>query len=238
MKPHNLRISADPVVDLASQLEMAAREAIGARGRFSVALSGGSTPRALYQLLASPQWMQRLEWQKCAIFFGDERAVAPDNALSNFKMASEALLNHVPARVYRMEAERADLENAARDYETQLRALNGPLDVVLLGLGDDGHTASLFPHSPQLNETEKWVTATPIAPMEPRVRRLTLTFPAINAARNAWFLVSGAGKAARVAEVLNGPRDVQRLPSQGVALQDGELSWFLDEGSARDVSQS
>lgn len=235
---HNLHISADPVAALAQQLEIAAREAIRARGRFSLALSGGSTPRALYQLLAMPQWVQRLEWEKCDVFFGDERAVAPDDALSNFKMASEALLNYVPARVHRMETERIDLGSAAHDYENLLDATCDRLDVVLLGLGDDGHTASLFPHSPQLNETEKWVTATPIASMEPRVRRLTLTFPAINAARFAWFLVSGAGKAARVAEVLNGPRDVQRLPSQGVVLQDGELAWFLDEEAARDASGS
>ncbi|MBW3636445.1 MAG: 6-phosphogluconolactonase [Armatimonadetes bacterium] len=233
----NLRVSPNPVEDLAGQLEIAARESVAARGRFSLALSGGSTPRALYELLATPDWKSRFEWEQCDVFFGDERAVAPDDALSNFKMASEALLRHVPARVHRMEGERVDLGSAARDYETRLRALGGPLDVVLLGLGDDGHTASLFPHSPQLNEVEGWVTATPIAPMEPRVRRLTLSFPAINAARKVWFLVSGVGKAERVAEVLDGPRDVERLPSQGVAPQNGELVWFLDEEAARDVSR-
>ena len=236
MNPHNLSISAAPVADLAAQLEIAARQSIAARGRFCLALSGGSTPRALYELLASPEWVQRFEWGKCEIFFGDERAVAPDDALSNFKMASDALLNHVVARVHRMEGERADLESAAHDYGNLLDATCDRLDVVLLGLGDDGHTASLFPHSPQLNEAENWVAATPIAPMEPRVRRLTLTFPAINAARRAWFLVSGAGKAARVAQVLNGPRDVQRLPSQGVAPQNGELTWCLDEGAAGGLS--
>ncbi len=234
---NNLRVSENPVADLASQLEIAAREAIKARGNFSLVLSGGSTPRALYELLATPDWKSRFEWEKCDIFFGDERAVAPDDALSNFKMASDALLSRVAARVHRMEGERIDLESAARDYETKLRALGSPLDLILLGLGDDGHTASLFPYSPQLNEVEGWVTATPVAPMEPRVRRLTLSFPAINAARKVWFLASGAGKAERVAEVLDGPRDVQSLPSQGVAPRNGELVWFLDEEAARDISR-
>jgi 6-phosphogluconolactonase len=224
-----LDVSASPVENLALRLETVVREAIAARGRFSLALSGGSTPKALYQLLASDEWKGRFEWPQIDLFFGDERAVAPDDALSNFKMASEALLNHVPARFFRMEAERSDLEAAARDYEAKIRALGGPLDVVLLGLGDDGHTASLFPHSPQLNENEKWVTATPVASLEPHVRRLTLTFSCINAARHQWFLAAGSGKAARLKQVLHGPRDVQALPAQGV---EGQVLWFVDEAAA------
>lgn len=210
-----------------------AAESIAARGQFSIALSGGSTPKALYQLLASPSWKDRFDWPKTLVFFGDERAVAPDDALSNFKMASDALLNHVPARVFRMEAERADLESAANDYQNAIQDKCDTLDLVLLGLGDDGHTASLFPRSPQLLETEKWVTATPTASLEPHVRRLTLTFPAINAARHKWFLVSGAGKAERLHQVLNAPRDVQTLPAQGIEAGSGELLWFLDEAAAR-----
>ena len=225
--------NSELIESLAAQLEIVARESIAARGRFSIALSGGSTPRALYQLLASEGWRNRFDWPQIEVFFGDERAVSPDDALSNFKMASEALLKAVPARVFRMEAEREDLESAARDYEAQIRALNAPLDVVLLGLGDDGHTASLFPHSPQLNEGEKWVVATPPASMEPHVRRLTLTFSCINAARFKWFLASGAGKAERLKQVLQGPRDVQTLPSQGIEAKNGELKWFLDEAAAR-----
>lgn len=220
---------------LAARLSEVAAQSIAARGHFSLALSGGSTPRAFYQLLASEKWKNRFDWPKIQIFFGDERAVAPDDALCNFKMASEALLNHVPTQIFRIESERADLESAARDYETQIRALNGPLDVVLLGLGDDGHTASLFPHSPQLEEIEKWVVATPIASLEPFVRRVTLTFAAINAAKNVWFLATGAGKAARLNKVLNGPRDVQTWPAQGVAPQNGEWIWFLDEAAAGQI---
>ncbi|HEX9997926.1 MAG TPA: 6-phosphogluconolactonase [Abditibacterium sp.] len=229
----NLDVSISPVERLAAQLETVARESIAARERFSIALSGGSTPKALYQLLASDGWKSRFDWPQIDVFFGDERAVASDDALSNFKMASEALLNHVPARVFRMQAERSDLENAAQDYEAQIRSLNAPIDVVLLGLGDDGHTASLFPNSPQLNESERWVAATPPASMEPHVRRLTLTFPCINEARYKWFLVSGAGKAERLKQVLNGPKDVQNLPSQGVEAKNGELKWFVDEPAAR-----
>lgn len=222
---------------LATRLSEVASESIAARGHFSLALSGGSTPKALYQLLATPAWKERFDWEKCDIFFGDDRAVSPDDALSNYKMAREALLDAVPARVHRLEGERSDLEAAALDYEAKLRALGGPLDVILLGLGDDGHTASLFPHSPQLNEHEKWVTATPVASLQPHVRRLTLTFDAINAGRHVWFLVTGEGKAERFKEVLQGPRDVERLPAQGVAPDPGELLWFLDEAAARLVTE-
>ena len=237
MNPEIL-IAEDPaqlVEMLAARLVMTARQAIDERGSFSLALSGGSTPKALYEKLASPAWKSQIEWEKCDIVFGDDRAVAPDDALSNYRMAREALLDNVSARVHRIETERADLEQVAADYETVLRGLGGRLDIVLLGLGDDGHTASLFPGSPQLAVHDKWVTATPIASLEPHVRRVTLTFDCINAARNAWFLATGAGKAARVYDVLRGPKNTAQLPAQGVALKNGELVWFLDEAAARDL---
>ena len=227
--------SAQLVEMLAARLVVTARRAIDERGSFSLALSGGSTPKALYQKLASPAWKSQIEWEKCDIVFGDERAVAADDALSNYRMARETLLDFVPARVYRIATERADLESAASDYENVLRSLGGRLDVVLLGLGDDGHTASLFPHSPQLNVKDKWVTATPVATLEPHVRRVTFTFSCINAARHAWFLATGAGKAERVYDVLRGSKNVAKLPAQGVNLQNGELVWFLDEAAARDL---
>ena len=129
------------------------------------------------------------------------------------------------------------MENAAAQYETLLKNLGGRLDVVLLGLGDDGHTASLFPHSPQLEAKDKWVTATPIASLEPHVRRVTLTFEAINAARNCWFLVTGESKAARVRDVISGPRDVAQWPAQGVAPRSGALVWFLDKAAAGDLEE-
>lgn len=228
--------TAQLVEMLAARLVMTARQCIDERGSFSLALSGGSTPKALYQKLASPQWKSQIEWEKCDIVFGDDRAVAPDDALSNYRMARETLLDFVPARVHRIETERPDLESAAADYETVLRDLGGRLDVVLLGLGDDGHTASLFPHSPQLDVRDKWVTATPVATLEPHVRRVTFTFDCINAARHAWFLATGAGKTARVYDVLRGSKNVAKLPAQGVNLQSGELVWFLDEAAAHDLS--
>ena len=234
MQPQLLIAPASELVELVTQnLQRAAQTAIDERGRFSLALSGGSTPKKLYENLASPKWKSQFDWPKIDLFFGDDRAVSPDDALSNFRMAREALFDFVDARVHRLQTESADLEGAARNYELLIRALGAPLDVVLLGLGSDGHTASLFPHSPQLGETEKWVVATPVASLEPHVRRITFTFSAINAAREAWFLVAGDDKAERVHEVLNGPRDVQRLPAQGVAPQSGELKWFLDEAAAR-----
>ena len=182
---------------LAARLALTARAAIEERGAFSLALSGGSTPKALYQRLASPDWKDQIDWSKCDIVFGDDRAVAPNDELSNFRMAREALLDHIGARVHRIQTEADDLDKSAADYDAVLREL-GRLDIVLLGLGDDGHTASLFPGSPQLEVKNKWVTATPVASLEPHVRRVTLTFEAINAARHAWFLVTGVGKAARV----------------------------------------
>ena len=220
---------------LAARLVMTARQCIDERGSFSLALSGGSTPKALYQKLASPDWKDQIDWAKCDIIFGDDRAVAADDALSNYLMAREALLDYVPARVHRIETEREDLESAAADYETVLRGLGGRLDVVLLGLGDDGHTASLFPHSPQLAVTGKWVTATPVASLEPHVRRVTLTFDCINAARHAWFLAVGGSKAERVYDVLRGSKNVAKWPAQGVNLKSGELVWFLDDAAARDL---
>ena len=220
---------------LAARLVMTARRCIDARGSFSLALSGGSTPKALYQKLASSPWRDQIEWERCDIVFGDDRAVAPTDALSNYRMAKETLLDYVPARVHRIETERDDLESAAADYETILRGLGGRLDVVLLGLGDDGHTASLFPNSPQLDVKNKWVTATPVASLEPHVRRVTLTFDAINASRHAWFLVTGAGKASRVYDILHGSKKLAKWPAQGVDLQSGETVWFMDEAAAREL---
>lgn len=227
--------SAQLVEMLAARLVLTARQCIDLRGSFSLALSGGSTPKALYQKLALPQWKSQIEWEKCDIVFGDDRAVAADDALSNYRMARETLLDFVGARVHPIETESDDLEGAAADYETVLRGLGHRIDVVLLGLGDDGHTASLFPGSPQLEVHDKWVTATPVASLEPHVRRVTFTFDCINAARHAWFLAVGAGKAERVYDVLRGSKNVAKWPAQGVNLQSGEVAWFLDEAAARDL---
>lgn len=217
-----------------TRLEAVTREAIEQRGRCSWVLSGGSTPKALYERLAGPEWKSRFDWDKIVILFGDDRAVGPDDSLSNFKMAREALLQHVAATVHRLEGERPDLESAARDYAATIAELL-PLDVVLNGLGSDGHTASLFPNSPQLHASGL-VTATPVASLEPHVRRLTLTFEALNQARHSWFLVTGEDKKERVRQVMRAEKSTEEVPARGIHPQAGELVWFLDEAAAIEIA--
>jgi 6-phosphogluconolactonase len=230
-----VRDDSTQIVELTAQrLLDASRNAIAARGLFTLALAGGSTPRALYALLASDAYRSQFDWENIHIFFGDDRAVPPTDELSNFKMASDTLLSLAPLpqeNIHRMETERDDLESAALDYETQLKKF-GALDVVLLGMGDDGHAASLFPHSPALEEKEKLCVATPVASLQPHVRRLTLTYPAINAARHVWILVTGEGKATRLAQVISGQGSVEETPISGMQPKNGELVWFVDSAAA------
>jgi 6-phosphogluconolactonase len=225
----------------AQRVVVVARESIAAHGTFTMALSGGSTPKALYQLLATEPFLNRIEWNKVHVFFGDERAVPPNDEYSNFRMACEALLDHLPIpteHVHRMKGESANLKNAAHDYENELRA-HSLLDLVLLGMGDDGHTASLFPHSPALDAKSQLCVATPVASLEPHVRRLTLTLPAINAAQHVWLLATGASKAKRLQQVFksieSGKCDVESTPILGIA-PCGEYWWLLDEAAAHLVA--
>ncbi len=185
---------------LADHIERAARAAIAARGQFRIALSGGSSPRELYELLASPERAARIAWQDWRVFFSDERAVPPDDARSNFRMASAAWLSKVDLPEFAVHRMRGELpaELAAELYESELGDL--PLDFVLLGLGEDGHTASLFPGDAALDETVRRVVAGR-APVEP-TRRVTLTLRALSEAREIAFLVIGEGKRARVAQVI------------------------------------
>lgn len=237
MTTPNLLIRDTPqqLIEVAAQkIVAAAHESIAARGVFSLVLAGGSTPGALYELLATPEWRDQIEWPRTHIFFGDERAAPPDSDLSNYKMAHEKLLSHVsiPGKnVHRMQAERDDMEAAARHYEKRLWEYS-PLDVLLLGMGGDGHTASLFPDSPALNASTKLCVATPIATQEPHVRRLTLTFPAINSARHVWILVTGKSKADRLQQVLETKSPPRSTPIAGVAPKFGELIWMLDQDAA------
>lgn len=210
--------------------------AIAARGRFSVALAGGSTPRAMYRELAAPTLASGVDWTRVHVFFGDERAVPPGDPASNYGMASAALLDHVPiprAQVRRLPADDADLERAARAYEDALRAALGDppaLDLALLGMGADGHTASIFPGTPAAGEARRLVVRgrAPVAPHD----RLTLTAPAFAAARAVLFLVTGADKAAAAWEVLCGPRDPGRFPAQLPNPASGDRTWFLDRAAA------
>jgi 6-phosphogluconolactonase len=206
-------------------------------GRFTVALSGGSTPRALYKLLSSSDLRERVDWNKIIFFFGDERCVPPDSPESNYRMAYETLLGPLgidEANVFRWKAEEASPESAAEKYEAELARSFGTerpaFDLVLLGMGSDGHTASLFPHTAALNEQNRNTMANWVPKLN--AYRLTLTYPALNAAANVIFLVSGSDKAAVLRDVLNGPKRPADLPSQGIQPQDGRLTWLIDEAAA------
>ena len=214
-----------------------ARQSISERGAFSVALSGGSTPKRIYELLASNDYRNQVDWPNTHIFFGDERTVAPDHADSNYRMANEAMLAHLPipeTNIHRIEGV-GDAAANASDYESVMRGYFGDaewprLDLVMLGMGDDGHTASLFPGTTALEEKSAWVTANWVEKFD--TWRITLSAPAINAARNVIFFVAGAGKAERLREVLKGERDTARLPSQLVAPRDGRLEWYVDKAAS------
>ena len=213
--------------------------AVGTRGTCSLALSGGRTPRALYRRLARDH-RQDIPWADVHIFWGDERYVPPDDERNNYRMASEALFGHVPvpvANVHRMPTEPADPRDAATAYERVLRTHFGTpwprFDLVLLGMGDDGHTASLFPGSPALDEVERWVVAV-TGPSEPRVR-LTLTLPAITHAAAIDIIVSGPSKARPLRQALVGAPDAQRCPASAVRRTNGTLVWWVDTAAAAQV---
>ncbi len=237
---HFVRVFDDAEAIARAAVETFARlahEAIEERGTFSVALSGGTTPRRVYELLASDEQRERVQWPKVHVFFGDERAVPPDHAESNYRMASEALLSRVPIpseNVHRIEG-LGDAAANASDYESVMRGFFGDtewprFDLVFLGMGDDGHTASLFPETTALEESRVWVASNWVEKLG--VWRITLTAPAINAARRVLFLITGASKAERLREVLNGARDPKRLPSQIIRPRDGALEWYVDRAAA------
>lgn len=224
--PALVRVAAERVV-------RAAEEAVDRRGRFTIALSGGSTPRPLYDLLGGP-FRERVPWERTEIYFGDERCVPPAHPDSNFAAARQALLGYVPlARVHRIEGELPP-ERAAANYDATLRAafpddLAPTFDVVLLGVGPDGHTASLFPGSPALEERERWAVAVPApSTVAPHVPRVTVTLPPIERAREVWFLAAGADKRDVLRRLLDG--DGGDLPAARV---HGALrtSWLLDRAA-------
>lgn len=214
---------------------------IHANGRCLMALSGGSTPKALYQTLTSPEWKQQLHWKQMLFLFGDERCVPPDHPESNFAMAQTALfhpLKTAPDQIYRMKGETDDPAEAAREYEKTLRQLTHcsppvlpQIDLILLGLGEDGHTASLFPGTPALYDSIHAVTVTQSPKGIPR--RLTLTLGVINWATVVVFLVTGSSKAPIVRAVLEPQTAAERaLPAALVAPESGQLIWMLDHAAA------
>jgi 6-phosphogluconolactonase len=209
---------------------------------FSAALSGGLTPRLFYQILGSPALAGRIRWKNIHLFQVDERCVPPDHPDSNYRMIREALLDNadIPAEnFHRMQAEQADLEQAAGDYVHELARVlqlqdgdRPRLDIVFLGMGPDGHTASLFPGTAALEEQSVWVRPNHVERLG--MRRLTMTLPLLNAAAHVIFLVAGADKAEGLHNVLEGPPG--QLPAQRIQPRDGSLSWFLDEAAARKLS--
>jgi len=209
---------------------------------FYAALSGGLTPRLMYQILAGRALLGRIEWQSVQLFQVDERCVPPDHPDSNYRMIREALLDNadIPAEnFHRMHAEEADLEQVARNYAQELalalepqNGLRPRLDIVFLGMGPDGHTASLFPGTEALEEQNAWVRPNLVQRLG--MRRLTMTLPLLNASAHVIFLVAGADKAETLRKVLEGPPS--ELPAQRIQPVDGSLSWFLDEAAARKLS--
>jgi 6-phosphogluconolactonase len=231
--------SADLFRGAAEEFCAQALDAVAQHGKFSVALSGGSTPKSLYTLLASGAF-PKFPWDKTYFFFGDERHVPPDNAESNYRMANEAMLPKVPAQnVFRIPAEMKDADAVAGIYEQTLRKFFSltpgefpRFDLILLGLGPDGHTASLFPASAALSENKKLVVANWVEKF--KTSRITFTFPVLNHAACVMFLASGPDKAGILREVLENPR--ADLPSQKVRPQDGKLIWMVDRAAAADLS--
>ncbi|HEV8661755.1 MAG TPA: 6-phosphogluconolactonase [Candidatus Methylomirabilis sp.] len=240
MRRGGLRIFPDREAlsrEAARRFVAAAKKAVRARGRFTVAFSGGSTPADLYCLLATSSHREGLPWDRTHVFWGDERCVPPEDPASNYGAARALLLLHVPipaANVHRMRGEEEPVR-AALAYEAELRAVFGPpaggvprFDLLLLGLGEDGHTASLFPGSPVLRETERLVASPFVESLS--ASRLTLTLPVLNAAREILVLVAGGGKAAALREALEGDRDA--LPIQQVRPRAGVLTWLVDAAAA------
>jgi 6-phosphogluconolactonase len=221
---------------LAESFAERASEAVGARGRFSVALTGGSGPVQAYRLLGEEPLRSRIPWEGVHLFWGDERCVPPGHARSNFRMANEAFISRVPippANVHRMRGELSGADGAAA-YAEELAAFFGPgvprFDLIHLGVGPDGHVASLFPFTAALRERERTVTTNLHLPLgEPRI---TLTMPVLNAAARIELPVMGADKAAITWAVLRGPIDPYRFPAQLLRPADGEMVWVMDGEAA------
>jgi 6-phosphogluconolactonase len=229
----------------AEEVVLAANEAIAARKRFTIALSGGSTPKSLYTLLASNA-RTAMNWEQTFFFWGDERHVPPDDKDSNYRMAQEAMLSKVPvptSNVFRVPAENPNADAAALAYEQTLRKFfsleqDQPprFDLILLGIGPDGHTASLFPETAALEEQSRLVVANWVEKLQ--TSRITFTLPVLNAARRVAFLVSGTDKAVVLRAVLQSDAPGEQYPSKLVQPKDGKLIWFLDNAAASQLTEA
>jgi 6-phosphogluconolactonase len=242
------RDAEDLAARAAGRFLQVAGEAIRRDGRFTAALAGGSTPEKLYTLLAQPETAARVEWRQSALFLGDERFVPLDDPRSNYALIRRTLLAAatVPAdQVFPVPVHLATADEAAAAYEETLAAVFGVadrrvpprFDLILLGLGDDGHTASLFPHAPSLVVADRWVVSSPPGTLPPPVDRITLTYPVLNAARRVIFLVSGEKKATVLQELLEGQPRPETRPAAGVRPVDGTVEWLVDEAAATGLTR-
>ena len=234
--------SLEKLVEAAAELLVsAAQEAIFGFGQFNVVLAGGSTPRPVYEKLAREPFRSRIDWSGVHLFWGDERCVPPTHQENNYWMAKTALIDHVPIpdeNIHRIPGE-LGAEAAAEGYERELRSFfKGrqlpAFDLVLLGMGDDGHTASLFPGTAAIHEEKRWVLGHFVDKLDSW--RITLTPPALNAAQQIVFLVTGGGKAERLCEVLSGPFQPDHLPAQIIQSQTGRVVWMVDKHAAANLS--
>ncbi len=227
----------------AEEVIRAATDAVAQRGHFSIALSGGSTPKNLYTLIAANA-SASLPWDQMFFFWGDERHVSPDDPESNYRMTKESLLSKAPipaANIFRVPAENSDVSAAAEAYEQTIRKFFAlkpgefpRFDLILLGMGPDGHTASLFPETEGLREKSRLVVANWVEKL--KTSRITFTLPVINAARCVAFLVSGIDKAPALHEVFEGNAPGEKYPSKLVRPSDGKLIWFVDRAAASELS--
>ena len=245
----NVQRFADPAaLARAAAAETADRlaQAVAARGSATIALAGGSTPKVLYRLLVEDEGLRaQLPWAQTHFFFGDERHVPPDHTDSNYRMASEAMLARAvkdgllpEANIHRIPAEMASARGAAESYAAEIQAHFGgeampAFDVILLGMGPDGHTASVFPGTSALRERDGLVCAVWVDKLS--TWRITFTPPLLRAGRCVLFTVAGADKARTLKAVLNGPPDFDRYPSQGIVSANGETLWFIDEAAAAEM---
>jgi 6-phosphogluconolactonase len=247
---HELKIyrDADELAAKASlAIARAAAESIRHRGRFTLVLAGGSTPRKTYELLAAGEGENNIDWSPAFLFFGDERFVSHEDSRSNYQMVYEALLSVAPItseQVLAVDTSLPTAADSADDYAKRVaRFFAQPpgtmpiFDMILLGLGDDGHTASLFPGAEALAVDNRIATWSPPGVLPPPVDRITFTYPVLNAAREVLFLVSGANKAPALHDILSGKADRMVRPAAGVVPEQGRLVWMVDRAAAGSLAQ-
>jgi 6-phosphogluconolactonase len=236
MQIHIAKNTADLSQELAVQITELISNVLTKQDRFTFVLSGGSTPKALYALLASSPYSEQIDWERVHFFWGDERAVPFEDDRNNARMCYEELLDKVNVRAENIHVMRTDISpvEAAAEYEKVLRGYFNEGDVtfdfVLLGMGDDGHTLSLFPGTDVIHEQSAWTSAFFLAAQD--MYRITLTAPVVNAAKYVAFMAAGAGKAETLKSVLEGETNLDKFPSQIINPVNGELHWFVDEAAA------